>query len=164
MHILVSYFYVEGANPGEETEYWVNVTKDMKPGNDILWNNQQLDWRFESESDIITTHDAKDESRSYYNGLPSYLISLLPLPGTNEMTNDEENILFLPKMSQVYMIKQKDGGNEEIDSWTHTGDVGQFLGQNNSDVFIVYKKIMKPGTYQFYHPNALYLFVEGKCK
>ena len=138
------------------------MTKDTKPGNDILWNNQQLDWRFESESDIITTHDAKDESISYYNGLPSYLISLLPLPGTKEMTNDEENTLFLPKMSQVYMIKKKDGGNEEIDSWTHTGDVGHFLGQNNADVFVVYKKIMKPGTYQFYHPNALYLFVEGK--
>ena len=110
------------------TEYWVNVTRDDEPRIDILWNSRQLDWRLESESDPIAKHGQKGLSISYYDNLPNYLSQLLPLPGTNEITSDAGDTLYLPTLSLVYMIKQKDGGNADVDGWTFTGDEGYYLG------------------------------------
>ena len=152
-----------GANPSNETEYWVNVAKDVSPGNDILWNNQQIDWRFESPSDLITKSGPSQAGATlHYDSLPSYLSNLLPLPGTNELSSDDGNTLYLPKSTLVYMVKKKKEGKVDIDGWTSTGDEGYYLGQNISESFLIYKKIMKPGAHQIYHLDALFLFVEGK--
>ena len=141
----------------------MNVAKDVSPGNDILWNNQQIDWRFESPSDQITKNGpTQDEAILHYDSLPSYLSNLFPLPGTNQLSSDDGNILYLPKPTLVYMVRQKKEGMVNIDGWTNTGDEGYYLGQNISESFLIYKKIMKPGTHQIYHLDALFLFVEGK--
>ena len=152
------------------TEYWAKTTKDFEFGDDILWNYNQLTWRFESSSDVITKHGQRKEEKAgekfYYGNLPSYLSKSLPLLGTNVFTSSEENTLYLPDTTLVYMLIPKEEGTEgeNVFGWTYTRDSGHYLGANNSHSFRIYLKIMKSGLHHVYHIDALYLFVPGKLK
>ena len=162
---------IVATNPKQTTEYWVTVKKELVLGDEILWNYKPLTWRFENTSDVITTKGMSLEEEGtgfYYDNLPKNLRKLLPLLGTNDMMSSDNNTLYLPETTVVYMIKQEmDQHSEEnldvdVVGWTYTGNDGYYLGPNYTDSFQIYQKIMRSGLHQLDDNAALYLFVPSK--
>ena len=147
-------------------EYWKNVTKEIRYGEDILWNRNQLTWKLEASSGALHDFQAfnnDSEKVVYYHGLPDYLRNLFPLLGTDELATGNEDEIYLPDTSLVYMVLRKH--EEAIDinlaGWAFTGDYGYYLGPNDSNEYIIYQKLMREGRHYVYQKNALYLFVPG---
>ena len=155
-----------GINPKQTMEYWKNITKEFRYGEEILWNRNQLTWKLEISSGAL--YDSRMSSNDsenvvYYHGLPDYLRNLFPLLGTDELASGNEDEIYLPDTSLVYMVLRKH--EEAIDinlaGWAFTGDFGCYLGPNDSNEYIIYQKLMREGRHYVYQKNALYLFVPG---
>ena len=149
--------------------YWKNVTKDFRYGEDILWNRNPLTWKLETSSDVSYDSQAfnnDSEKVVYYHGLPDYLRNLFPLLGTHVLASGNEDEIYLPDTSLVYMLLQRH--EEAIDiylaGWAFTGDHGYYLGPYDSNEYIIYQKIMRKGRHHVYQKNALYLFVPGMAE
>ena len=158
-----------GIRAKQTMEYWKNVTKDFRYGEEILWNRKHITWRQESSSDALhNSQMSRNDSENvvYYHGLPDYLRNLFPLLGTHELASGNEDEIYLPDTSLVYMLLQKH--EEAIDinlaGWAFTGDFGYYLGPNDSNEYIIYRKIMRKGRHHVYQKNALYLFVPGMAE
>ena len=162
----ITIFLYTGINPKQTVEYWKNVTKEFRYGEDILWNRNQLTWTLETSSGALwDSQTSRNDSENvvYYHGLPDYLRNLFPLLGTHELASGNEDEIYLPDTSLVYMVLQKH--EEAIDinlaGWAFTGDYGYYLGPNDSNEYIIYQKLMREGRHYVYQKNALYLFVPG---
>ena len=147
-------------------EYWKNVTKEFRYGEDILWNRNQLTRKLETSfGTLYDSQTSRNDSENvvYYHGLPDYLRNLFPLLGTDELASGNEDEIYLPDTSLVYMVLRKH--EEAIDinlaGWAFTGDFGCYLGPNDSNEYIIYQKLMREGRHYVYQKNALYLFVPG---
>ena len=149
------------------TEYWANMTKGFKFGDDILWNYNKLAWIFESTSNpIIKLGQGNTDvigNEFHYENLPKYLSQSLPLLGTREITNGGANTFYLPKTTLVYMVIQQEDSaeGEDVIGWTYTGDRGYYFGKSSNHPFGIYQKILSPGLHHVYENNAFYLFVPG---
>ena len=150
-------------------EYWKNLTKEFRYGEDILWNRNQLTWKLETSfGTLYDSQTSRNDSENvvYYHGLPDYLRNLFPLLGTDELASGNEDEIYLPDTSLVYMLLQKHEEANDINlaGWAFTGDFGCYLGPNDSNEYIIYRKIMRKGHHHVYQKNALYLFVPGMAE
>ena len=100
---------------------------------------------------------------------------MLPLLGTSDIMTSDNNTLYLPEATLVYMIRHDkdwvDGNSNgqdlgvDLSGWTYTGDEGDFLGPSTDKDFRIYRKLMQPGVYHGVDDNAaMYLFVSGKVQ
>ena len=141
-----------------------------------MWNGKHLLWMMENPSDLTTINGITISNYDYYyQDLPEYLHHMLPLLGTNDIMTSDNNTLYLPEATLVYMIRHDndwvDGNSEgqdlgvDLSGWRYTRDNGDFLGPSYSTAknFKIYRKVMQPGIHHEFDDNAaLYLFVPGK--
>ena len=144
------------------------MEKEFEFENDILWNYRPLNWIFERSTNKSKEHGETGEEKEdtiYYENLPMYISNLLPLQGTNEITNAAENSIYLPDTTLVYMVKENKKGktqDENLVGWTYTGHEGYYVGIDYSNNFTIYQQIFAPGLHNVYNDEAFYLFVPGK--
>ena len=131
----------------------------------ILWNNAPLDQRLHDDANDKLTRDGGVATDDYFKNLPESIANKFPMLGTLDRGSSNENSLYLPERTLVYLLSPagwlNSGGAEaivDLASWTDTGNQGNYFG-GYTDVKI-YKRILSPGYYTLDNYHAYFLFTD----
>ena len=133
----------------------------------ILWNGQPLTFRKESSSDPLKAYNEENDglkewysNNVYYSNLPSFLSSKFPMLGSSIVNSGNENSVYLPSKTLVYMLRNEGWSGVDVSGWTDTGEKGRFLNDENYPNVVIFYRIMEPGFYVFDSLSAMYLFTD----
>ena len=122
--------------------------------------------RQESSSDYLKIYDGNDAvtewlaNNVYYSNLPAFLSSKFPMLGSSVVNSGDENSVYLPAKTLVYMLKNDGWAAVDVNGWTDTGEKGRFLNHEIYANVAIFYRIMEPGYYVFDSLSALYLFTD----
>ena len=130
-----------------------------------MWNNAPLDQRLYNDGNDKLTRDGGVATNDYYKNLPDSLAEKFPMLGTLDRGSSNENSLYLPEKTLVYLLSpagwlNSDGADAIIDLglWTYTNNEGNYFG-GYTDVKI-YKRVFEPGYYTLDNYHAYFLFTD----
>ena len=140
---------------------------EIEDTDQILWNNSPLDQISHNDPNDTLTKDGGVSTQDYYKNLPSFLAKLFPMLGTRDRGSSDENSLYLPEKTRVYLLTTFDwwygshNSSEKIKdsgSWSNSNYQGNYFG-GYTDVKI-YKRILSPGYYTLDNYHAYFLFAD----
>ena len=125
----------------------------------ILWNDIPLTLRNEGKDDRLTIGGKPWGSGDgvYYQNLPTYLKSKMPLYGTKDVNTGDANTLYLPTDAMVYMLRRDDWAAVDMTGWNYKSS-GSYLTVYSPGSIKIYSKKMAAGTYTIDNLSAMYLF------
>ena len=92
----------------------------------------------------------------YYKNLPPWLIEKFPIPGNrNFKINPDPQILYLPRRTKLYLLRNIGWSGVDLSCWTDTFDEGNYWG---TEVIKIYHKTLEEGLYNLHVNKAVYLF------
>ena len=94
--------------------------------------------------------------------LPDYIRLSLPLIGNNEIYTNEDNLVRIPRLAFVYMVRLDDS-KINTSEWGRTGDRSNSNGYLNlpddlSSSQTIYRRVLSPGNYILSNIGATYMF------
>eukprot|EP00965_Chrysotila_dentata_P034430 1146136-Pleurochrysis_carterae.AAC.1 len=103
-----------------------------------------------------------------YNNLPAWIEKLTPCWGTVTVNDSDNGSLVLTRKTLLIMLRPEswsnafNGGtfNDET-LWTRTDDPPEFYVDTFNAPFIIYTKVVPPGSYTLDNIAAFYLFADA---
>ena len=129
-------------------------------GQDILINGLPAPIRL--HDDPSDTHIRRGSNTDmYYKNLPEWLVEKFPMKGTRNFNlRDDPQILYLPRDTNVYLLRKTNWNGVDLSCWTHTLDEGNYWGNDQEILKQIYSITLAPGIYNLHVTKALYLFEE----
>ena len=73
---------------------------------------------------------------------------------------DDPQTLYLPRDTNVYLLRKTNWNGVDLSCWTYTLDEGNYWGNDQEILQQIYSITLAPGIYNLYVTKALYLFEE----
>jgi hypothetical protein len=124
-------------------------------GDKILLNGASIPLR--KYNDPADTHIRNGGiTNYYYKNLPHWLNEKFPIQGNrNFKVNPDPQILYLPRRTKLYLLRNIEWGGVDLSCWTETLDSGNYWGNK---LIKIYHKTLEEGLYNLHVNKAVYLF------
>ena len=126
-----------------------------------------MTFRQESSSDYLKKYEpSTDEivgwssNNVYYSNLPGFLSSKFPMIGNSVVNSGDENMVYFPSKTLVYMLRNEGWAEVDLYGWIDTGEKGKFLNHESYSNVGIYYRVMEPGYHVFDSLSAMYLFTD----
>ena len=126
-------------------------------GDDVLINGNPVPLR--KYNDPADTHIRNGgTTQFYYKNLPPWLIEKFPMLGSkNFKVSPDPQILYLPRRTKLYLLRNIGWSGVDLSCWTDTLDGGNYWGEN--DIYVkIYHITLEEGFYNLHVTKAMYLF------